>query len=140
MSFDIQMFKHLKKILFIYLFLEKGERREEERKRNGNVWLLLTHPQLRTWPAAQACALTGNRKGDPSVLRPALNPLSHTSQGTCFKFWWSLVYQFFNFVAYDFCVISKKSLLNPMSWNLSPMFSKSFIILALTLRSLIHLN
>ena len=68
------------KILFIY-FLERGEGREKERERNINVWLPLTCPQLGTWPATQACALTGNRKGYPLVCRPALNPVSHTSQG-----------------------------------------------------------
>ena len=31
------------KILFIY-FLERGEGKEKERKRNINVWLLLVHP------------------------------------------------------------------------------------------------
>ena len=68
--------------LFIFLkiyFLES--RREQERERNINVWLLLTRPLLGTWPATQACALTGNWTGHPVVLRPALNPLSHTSQG-----------------------------------------------------------
>ena len=42
---------------------------------------LSTHLQLGTWPATQACALTGNRTGDLLVTRLALNPLSHTSQG-----------------------------------------------------------
>ena len=45
------------------------------------MWLLLTCPSLGTWPATQACALTGNRTRDPLVHRLALNPLSHTSQG-----------------------------------------------------------
>ena len=36
---------------------------------------------LGTWPATQACALTGNQTGDPLLHSPALNPLSHTSQG-----------------------------------------------------------
>ena len=67
--------------IFIYLFLERGEGKEKERERNIHVWLPLTHPQLGTWPATQACVLTGNRTGDPLVLRLALNPLSHTSQG-----------------------------------------------------------
>ena len=31
-----------------------------------------------------ACAPTGNQRGDPFVHRPALNPLSHTSQGSFF--------------------------------------------------------
>ena len=37
-------------------------------------------PPTGTWPATQACALTGNPTGDPLVCRPALSPLSHTSQ------------------------------------------------------------
>ena len=44
----------------MYLFLERWERKEKERERNINVWLPLTHPLLGTWPATQACALTGN--------------------------------------------------------------------------------
>ena len=46
------------------------------------MWLLLTCPLLETWPATQACALTGNRTGDLLVCRPAPSPLSHTSQGS----------------------------------------------------------
>ena len=38
-------------------------------------------PPPGTWPATQACALTGNWTSDPLVRRPALSPLSHTSQG-----------------------------------------------------------
>ena len=70
-----------KKKRFIYLFLERGKGREKERERNINVWLPLTWPLLGTWPATQACALTGNWTGDSLVCRPALNPLGHTSQG-----------------------------------------------------------
>ena len=66
---------------FIYLFLERGEGREKERKRNISVWLPLAHPQLGTWRATQACALTGDQTGDPSVSRSVLNPLSQPSQG-----------------------------------------------------------
>ena len=72
---------------FICLFLERGERREKERERNINVWLPLVHPPLGTWPATQACALSGNQTGgDPWVLRMALNALSHTSQGSALFF------------------------------------------------------
>ena len=67
---------------FIDLFLERGEGREIERERNINGWLPLVHPPLRTQPATQTCVLTGNRTGEPLVRRPALYPLSHTSQGT----------------------------------------------------------
>ena len=74
--------------LFIYLFiyLQRGEGRKIERERNINVWLLFARPQLGTWPATQARALTVNRTGDPLVLRWALNSLSHTSQGQCHVF------------------------------------------------------
>ena len=44
-------------------------------------YVVALHPLLGTWPATQACALPGNRSGDPLVLRPMLNPLRHTSQG-----------------------------------------------------------
>ena len=46
------------------------------------VWLPLARPPLGTQPITQACALTGNRTSNPLVLRPALNPLSCTSQGS----------------------------------------------------------
>ena len=71
----------------IYLFLERGEGREKEREKNVNVWLPLTSPQLGTWPTTEACALTGNWTGNPLVCKPALNPLSHTSQGSWWHFW-----------------------------------------------------
>ena len=36
---------------------------------------------LGTWPATQACALTGHRTGDSLVHKSELNPLNYTSQG-----------------------------------------------------------
>ena len=63
-----------------YLFiLEREEGRETERERNISVSLPLVCLLLGTWPTTQACALTGNRTGDPSVHELTLNPLSHTS-------------------------------------------------------------
>ena len=41
----------------------------------------LSCPLLGTWPATQACALTGTLTSDPLVHRLVFNPLSHTSQG-----------------------------------------------------------
>ena len=51
-------------------------------------------PNLGTWPTTQAHALTRNRTSDLLVRRPALNPLSHTSQGcACFsKLKWKRVH------------------------------------------------
>ena len=53
---------------------------ETRRERNINMWLLLAHPSLGTWPATETCAPTGNQT-KPLVCRLALNPVSHTSQG-----------------------------------------------------------
>ena len=66
---------------FIYLFLKRGEGREQERERNISVWLPFVRPPLGTWRATQAFVLTGNPTGDPLVHRLELNPLSYTSQG-----------------------------------------------------------
>ena len=56
---------------------------EKEKERNINVQLPLMCPLLGAWPATQACALTGNETDDPLFPRSVLNPLSHTSQGSC---------------------------------------------------------
>ena len=44
-------------------------RKEGGRERNINVWLHLECPLLGTWPATQACVLTGNWTCNPLVLR-----------------------------------------------------------------------
>ena len=84
---------------FVYIFLERGERREKERKGNIHVWLPLPHPWLGTRPATQARALTGTRTGDPLLRRSALNPLSHTSRG-CY----SILY--IAFLNFSWCIFS----------------------------------
>ena len=66
------------------MYCREGEGREKERERNIIVWLPLARPLLGTWPATQACALTGNRTSKPLVHRPALSPLSNTTQGLSF--------------------------------------------------------
>ena len=75
------------KEFIIYLLFNRGEEREKEGERNINVWLPLTHPLLGMWLTTQACDLTGNRTSDLLVHRPALNPLSHTSQGVIYFYW-----------------------------------------------------
>ena len=72
-------------ILFIYFSRERGregDREEEKHQCVREKQLPLTRPQPGTWPATQACALTGNRTGNLLVHRLALNPLSHMSQGS----------------------------------------------------------
>ena len=78
------LFSGFLSFLRFYLFIFRQRGREGERERNSNVWFPLARPLLRTWPATQACALTGNRTGSPSVHRTALNSLSHTSQSVYF--------------------------------------------------------
>ena len=87
-------FKH-----FIYLSWERWEGREKERGRSIDVWeihhLVASHtPPTRVLAHTQACALTGNRTGNPLVHRLVLNSLSHTSQGNLTTLntisWWFL--------------------------------------------------
>ena len=65
----------------LFIYPERQGKRERKRERHIG-WLPLTRFQLGIRPAIQACALTGNRAEDLAVCRPALHPLSHTSQGT----------------------------------------------------------
>ena len=72
------------KIFYLFIFREgKGGR-----KRGGETSMCgcLSCAPLGTWLTAQACALIGNQTHDPLVHRPALNPLSHTSQGYFSKY------------------------------------------------------
>ena len=56
-------------------------------------------PLLGAWLSTQACALTEKRTGDPLICRPALNPLSHTSQGLFNSFTYQgRSYFIFNFI------------------------------------------
>ena len=65
-----------------YLFIYLGTGREGEREREKHQCLVAFHTlPLGTWPATQACALTGNRTGNLLVCSLALNLLSHTSHG-----------------------------------------------------------
>ena len=82
------VFSLLKKILFISREGKGGRKRGRE----TSVCGCPLHPLLGTWPAAKACALGTQTQGQIPILRlgielvtlvcrPALDPLSHTSQG-----------------------------------------------------------
>ena len=79
-----ETFKFFFKKYFIYIFLERGKRRE--RGRETSMCGCLSHAPnwVGAWRTTQACALTGNWAGDPLVLKPALSPLILTSQGSIF--------------------------------------------------------
>ena len=67
------------KRFYLFIFREGKGRREEEK----HQCVVTSHVPPTggwIWPTTQACALTRNRTSDPLVRRPALNPLSHTSQ------------------------------------------------------------
>ena len=69
-------------IFYLFIFRERGREREREREKHQCVVASHTPPTGgTTWVATQACAMTGNRTGDPLVHGLVLNPLSHTSQG-----------------------------------------------------------
>ena len=55
---------------FVNIYFFKDFRGKEKEKERENVWLPLVHPVLGTWPATQACALTGNQTSDPLVHSP----------------------------------------------------------------------
>ena len=69
----------------MFIFRERGREGEREGEKL-NVWWPLAHTLLGTWPATQACALTGNQTSDPLVCRPMLNSLSYVSQGLMVSF------------------------------------------------------
>ena len=71
------------KVLFIFREMgREGGRGRETSMCEGYIHQLPPASlQLGTWPTTQACALTGDRTGDLSVLRLALHPLSHTGEG-----------------------------------------------------------
>ena len=79
----VHIHKKFLKILFICGKREREGEREGEKCRVGDVIQFpLLCSSLGTWPAPQACALTGNQTSDLSVCRLALNPWSHTSRGS----------------------------------------------------------
>ena len=67
--------------LILFIFRERGREGEKHQ-----YVVASQAPPLGSWPAAQACALTGNRTSDPVVHRLVLNPLSLTGQGSCASF------------------------------------------------------
>ena len=85
-SLSVSFFSFLVFKKQFYLFISRREGRKKERERNINVWLPCACPLPGTWPTTQACALTGNRTGNPLLCRPALSPLSLTSQGNLLFF------------------------------------------------------
>ena len=57
--------------------------RAGEREREKHQCVVASHiPPTGELICNPACALTGNRTGNPLVRRPMLNPLSYTSQGS----------------------------------------------------------
>ena len=107
-SFFFLLFKKY----FIYLFLKEGK---GERKRGRKTLMCvryidqlpLAHPQLGSWPATQACALTGNRTTDSLVHRLELNPLSHTSQGFfLFFFFWLIKKILVNYTSHEIIILT----------------------------------
>ena len=62
MQFLFSLFFFLKD--FIYLFLERQERREKEGEKYQHAVASCERPLWGTWPATQACAVTGNGTSD----------------------------------------------------------------------------
>ena len=62
-------FKKFLKTFYIFIWGERGRKGEREGEKHQCVVASHVTP-TREWPATQACALTGNRTGDPLVLSP----------------------------------------------------------------------
>ena len=70
------------------MFTKRG--RQGERGRDTSIGYILHDPQLRTWPATQTCALTGNQTSDFLVCRTTPNLLGYTSLGEINSFFTTL--------------------------------------------------
>ena len=79
-----ELFSFSFKRFYFFIFREGRKEGEREGEENINAWLPFTCPLLGTWPTTQARVLAGNRTGHPLFRRPALHPLSHTSQAGSF--------------------------------------------------------
>ena len=80
-----------------YLFIFREKRREGEREGEKHQCVATSHaPSTGDLAYNPACAVTGNQTRDPLVRRPALNSLSHTSQG---------LFHFLNYIVYDITVV-----------------------------------
>ena len=75
------------KDFYLFIFYKEGKGGRKRGRQTVMCGCLSHSTPLGTWPGTQACALTGNRTGDPLVHRLVLNPLSHTSQGGCDHFY-----------------------------------------------------
>ena len=81
------LFFLFKKIFYLFIFRER--RREGEREGEKHQCVVASPVPSTggpTWPATQACALTGKRTGDPLVFGLVLHPLNHASQGSFLLF------------------------------------------------------
>ena len=81
------------KIIYLFILWQRGREGEREGEKHPCVVASRVPPTREPGPQPRyVCALTGNRTGDPVVLRLALNPLSHTRQGSSQLFSISLIY------------------------------------------------
>ena len=69
---------------YLFSFLERGEKREKEGVRNIHVPSVASHtPTTGDLAGNPGLWPDGNQTSDLSICRPALNPLSHTTEGDC---------------------------------------------------------
>ena len=73
-------------VFYLFIFRQGGREGERQGDKDQCMVAFRTPHTLGTWPATQACALTGSRTNNTLVLRLALSPLSHTSQGHTWHF------------------------------------------------------
>ena len=111
------------------------------------MWLPLTCRLLGNWPPTQVCALIENRTSNLLVYRLALNPLSHTSQGSlsslsmekgflfvCVVTWFSLVFTILNFGEFITVIFRIPFILDLSYWVLMFTVNRTILVRALNRR------
>ena len=93
------------------MFRERKRRRQREKDQCVGAFRA---PLLGTWPATEACALTGN----PSVCRPVLSLLSHTSRGGFYScrvdISWLVLVGFYHACAVSYVTLKLLHMTSPM--------------------------
>ena len=116
------------RVLFYSFILEilfyRKEGRVKETERNISVWLPLACSLLGTWPATQACAMTGNRTSNLLLHR---SPLIHwaTPARACFILKFRGFYFIFDFI----CDLKNLNMSFVGNWSFTYIKEFSLVIL-----------
>ena len=96
-----------KNFIFVFIYFQREERGGRTRGREKSMCERYIHrlPLIYPLPTGNLAlnpgtCPTGNQSSDPSVRRPALNPLSHTSQGLTKSYRYLHIFIYYNHLHY----------------------------------------